>query len=199
LPASARSALKQWPLAVKIVRATRSGGQDVASGPLTTAGGSDTKGTVMKPILIALLTLALLSIASSQTTKPSEAERTKNDLMQLERDIGKANINSDYAFFERVEAEEFIFTDAGGGVTTKKQDLEGLKQPRLPSESLIAYDVDEMNVLLYDKMAIVTGRVTTKRMVTGTEVVSKSRFTDVFVWRQERWQLVAGHSSRIRQ
>jgi len=64
---------------------------------------------------------------------------------------------------------------------------------------LVAYDVDEMNVLLYDKTAVVTGRVTTKRMVKGAEVVSKSRFTDVFVWRQERWQLVAGHSSRIRQ
>jgi hypothetical protein len=25
----------------------------------------------------------------------------------------------------------------------------------------------------------------------------RSRFTDVFVWRDRRWQLVAGHSSRI--
>ena len=154
----------------------------------------------MKRIIVtALLTLALVSVASAQTAKLSEAERTKNDLMQLERDIGKANITNDYAFFERVEADEFIFTDAGGGITTKKQDLEGLKQPPNPDVKLIAYDVDEMNVMLYDKTAVVTGRVTTKRMVKGAEVVSKSRFTDVFVWRQERWQLVAGHSSRIRQ
>ena len=151
-------------------------------------------------LLVALLTLASLSIASGQPTqKLTKAERTKNYLMQLERDIGKANINRDYAFFDRVEADEFIFTDAGGGITTKKQDLEGLKQPPNPDVKLVAYDVDEMNVLLYDKTAVVTGRVTTKRMVKGAEVVSKSRFTDVFVWRQERWQLVAGHSSRIRQ
>src|SRR6267378_2611821 len=110
--------------------------------------------------------------------------------------VGARHRQSEYrqqlSFFERVEADEFIFTDAGGGVTTKKQDLEGLKQPANPDVKLIAYDVDEMNVLLYDKMAVVTGRVTTKRMVKGAEVVSKSRFTDVFVWRQERWQLVAG-------
>ena len=149
--------------------------------------------------VIAFLTLASLSAAVSQTPKLGEAERTRNDLMQLERDIGKANIASDYAFFDRVEAEEFIFTDAGGGITTKKQDLEGLKQPANPDVKLVAYDVDEMNVLLYDKTAVVTGRVTTKRMVKGTEAVSRSRFTDVFVWRQGRWQLVAGHSSRIRQ
>src|SRR5882762_11947753 len=95
---------------------------------------------------------------------------------QLERDIGKANIASDYAFFERVEADEFIFTDAGGSVTTKKQDLEGLKQPANPDVKLIAYDVDEMNVMLYDKTAVVTGRVTTKRMVKGAPVIVQSRF-----------------------
>jgi len=147
--------------------------------------------------VIALLSLALGTIALGQG-KTSQEDRTRNDLMQLERDIGKANIENDYAFFDRVEAEEFIFTDAGGGVTTKKQDLEGLKQPANPDVKLVAYDVDEMKVMLYDKTAVVTGRVTTKRMVKGAEVVSKSRFTDVFVWRQERWQLVAGHSSRIR-
>jgi len=147
-----------------------------------------------------LLILTLGSLAFSQTgnQKTSEEDRTRNDLMQLERDIGKANIENDYAFFDRVEAEEFMFTDAGGGVTTRKQDLEGLKQPANPDVKLVAYDVDEMKVMIYDKTAVVTGRVTTKRMVKGAPVIGQSRFTDVFVWRQARWQIVAGHSSRIR-
>lgn len=152
-----------------------------------------------RSLLIGLLTLALLSLASAQTPKLSKADRTRNELMQLERDIGKANINRDYAFFERVEADEFIFTDSGGGITTRKEDLEGVKQPPNPNFKLVAYDVDEMKVMLYDKLAVVTGRVTTKGLAKGTETVSRSRFTDVFVWRQGRWQLVAGHSSRIRQ
>ena len=151
--------------------------------------------------IIALVVLAATLHALGQTgkDKTSKADRIKSDLMQLERDIGKANINNDYAFFERVEAEEFLFTDANGGITTKKQDLEGLKQPPNPDAKLVAYDVDEMNVLLYDKTAVVTGRVTAKRIVKGTEVVGRTRFTDVFVWRDGRWQIVAGHSSRIRQ
>ena len=156
----------------------------------------------MKRIIVtALLVITSLASAFSQTSnkKVSKEERTRNDLMQLERDIGKANIDNDYAFFDRVEAEEFVFTDAGGGVTTKKQDLEGLKQPANPDVKLVAYDVDEMRVLLYDKTAVVTGRVTTKRLVESKEVIGQTRFTDVFVWRQGRWQIVAGHSSRIRQ
>lgn len=151
-------------------------------------------------MIIALLTVATVSVAFSQTSKPKgdEGERTRQALMQLERDIGKANIDSDYAFFDRVEAEEFVFTDAGGGVTNKKQDLEGLKQTPNTDVKLVAYDVDDMNVRLYDKIAVVTGRVTTKRLVKGQTMISQSRFTDVFVWREGRWQIVAGHSSRIR-
>lgn len=153
----------------------------------------------MRMCILALLILSFQAVGFSQTTKLAKAERTKNDLMLLERDIGKANINRDYAFFERVEAEEFVFTDSGGGVTTRKQDLEGVKQPPNPNFKLASYEVDDMNVMLYEKMAVVTGRVTTKGLAKGTEIVSRSRFTDVFVWRQGRWQLVAGHSSRIRQ
>ena len=153
-----------------------------------------------RTMIITLLTLAAASVVFSQTSKPKgdEEERTRQALMQLERDIGKANIDSDYAFFDRVEAEEFVFTDAGGGVTNKKQDLEGLKQTPNTDVKLVAYDVDDMNVRLYDKTAVVTGRVTTKRLVKAQTMTSQSRFTDVFVWREGRWQIVAGHSSRIR-
>ncbi len=149
-----------------------------------------------RTITLGLIILAAVSVALGQADK-KEAQ-AKLDLMQLERNIGKANIENDYAFFDRVEAEEFVFTDAGGGVTTKKQDLEGLKQPPNPDVKLTAYDVDDMSVRLYDKIAVVTGRVTTKRLVKGQAMTSLSRFTDVFLWRDGRWQLVAGHSSRIR-
>ena len=153
-----------------------------------------------RTMIVALLTVAAASVSFSQTSKQKadEEERARQALMQLERDIGKANIDSDYAFFDRVEAEEFIFTDAGGGLTNKKQDLEGLKAPPNPDVKLAAYDVDEMKVRLYDKTAVVTGRVTTKRLAKGQTMTSQSRFTDVFVWREGRWQIVAGHSSRIR-
>ena len=150
-----------------------------------------------RTITLVLITLATAFAVFSQIYK--KEEQIKLDLMQLERDIGKANINADYAFFDRVEAEEFIFTDAAGGVTTKKQDLEGLKQPPNPDVKLVAYDVDDMSVRLYDKTAVVTGRVTTKRLIKGEASATQSRFTDVFVWREKRWQLVAGHSSRIRK
>ena len=157
---------------------------------------------MMKRLLIIVSLSALTpTFTAGQTTKKtsSKEERTKNGLMQLERDIGKANVNRDYGFFERVEADEFIFTDSGGGTTNRKQDLEGVKAPANPDSKLLSYEVDDMKVLLYGQTAVVTGRSTLKGLNKGQEWTSQSRFTDVFVWRQNRWQIVAGHSSRVRQ
>lgn len=154
---------------------------------------------ILASLILAVCVSAQVSAESRQKghSKVSDADQTKQALMQLERDIGKANIDRDYAFFDRVEADEFIFTGADGSLLNKQEDLKGLKEPANPDAALLAYDVDEMNVLLYEKTAVVTGRVTTKRRYKGVESSSQSRFTDVFVWRDGRWQIVAGHSSRL--
>src|SRR3954447_26541118 len=113
-----------------------------------------------KSTLAVLLLIVITStFASSQTAKKSSSqeERAKNELMQLERDIGKANVQRDYAFFERVEADEFIFTDSGGGVTAKKEDLASVRAPANPDSKLLSYDVDDLKVMLYGKTAVVTG------------------------------------------
>jgi hypothetical protein len=152
------------------------------------------------PLIIALTLIASLS-ALAQTsvkTESSKDARAREELMQLERDIGRANVNRDYAFFERVEADGFIFTDSGGGITTKKEDLESVKAPSNPDSKLLSYEVDEMKVMLYGKTAVVTGRSTLKGINKGQEWTGQSRFTDVFIRRDNRRQIVAGHSSRIR-
>ena len=117
--------------------------------------------------------------------------------MQIERDIGHANVRRDKAFFELLEAEEFIFTDSIGGLTNKAEDVGSFDKPAGETK-LISYVPDEMKVNVYGGTAVVTGRVTSTYRGPKGEAVIRSRFTDVFVRRKGRWQLVAGHSSRIR-
>jgi hypothetical protein len=156
----------------------------------------------MKRILVVVvLAMAVSSVAQGQGVSKKASgkdERSRQELMQLERDIGRANVARDYAFFERVEADEFVFTDSGGAVTTKKEDLESVRTPANPDSRLISYDVDELKVMLYGKTAVVWGRSMLKGINKGQEWTGQSRFTDVFVWRDNRWQIAAGHSSRIR-
>lgn len=153
---------------------------------------------ILKILLASAAILMAGFSAFAQTSKPDKLSRDQAALMQLERDIGQANIKRDKAFFERVEADEFIFTDSGGGTTTKAEDVASLDKP--PGEfRLVSYDVDQMKVSIYGKTAVVTGLVTSTYNGGGRESVIRTRFTDTFVKRDGRWQIVAGHSSRIRE
>lgn len=147
----------------------------------------------MKHFGYGFLILLMFGAVASAQTKQSKIEA---ELMQLERDIGAANIRRDKAFFELTEADEFIFTDSSGGTTTKAEDVASLDKPA-GEFRLVSYEVDEMKVFVYGKTAVVTGRVTSVLRGKDREATVKSRFTDVFVRRDGRWQIVAGHSSRI--
>jgi ketosteroid isomerase-like protein len=150
----------------------------------------------MKTLRIAaLLLLAGSLFAQKQNKPPGTPDEIKNDLIRIEQEIGRANLDCDFKYFDRVEAEEFIFTDAAGSVTDKKQDMAGEKDCHRSNGT---YDVDDTAVRLYGQTAVVTGRVTvTRKNDEGKTLTRRTRFTDVFVWRDGRWQLVAGHSSRI--
>ena len=59
------------------------------------------------------------------------------------------------------------------------------------------FDLDEVRILLNGNTAVVNARTTFHGMKDGQPITSKGRFTDVLVWRDGRWQIVAGHNSRI--
>ncbi|HEY4678459.1 MAG TPA: nuclear transport factor 2 family protein [Candidatus Angelobacter sp.] len=146
-------------------------------------------------LAVLLLVLAGSLFAQQQNTPPGTPGQIKDELIHIEHEIGRANLQCDYHYFEKIEAEEFIFTDASGNVSNKRQDLAGEKDCH---KSDATYDIDDTDVRLYPTSAVVTGRVTiTRKDKEGKVVKRQSRFTDVFVWRDATWQLVAGHSSRI--
>ena len=150
----------------------------------------------MKNLLAAILLIFTGHLfAQGRNTPPGTPGEMKNDLLQIEREIGRANLDCDYKYFDQVEGEDFIFTDAAGTVSSKKQDMAGEKDCRKTEGK---YDLDNAEVRLFGNTAVVTGRITIVHKNKEEKLVTRrSRFTDVFVWRDGRWELVAGHSSRI--
>ena len=122
------------------------------------------------------------------------AAQARQQIIALEDRIGQANFDCDYKFFAEVEADEFIFTDANGGITTRAEDLAGESSCKRTAGT---YALSDVRVTLYGDAAVFNAIATTTTMRDGTPVERKQRFTDVLVWRSARWQLVAGHSSRI--
>src|SRR5580704_1692581 len=132
------------------------------------------------------LTSALLVHAQTSGPKGSP-QGIRDELIGIERAIGRANLDCDFKYFDHIEADDFVFTDASGNLSNKQDDLAGEKDCHKFAGS---YDLDQTEVRVYASTAVVTSRVTiagTGR--DGKPVNHRSRFTDVFVWRDGRWQL----------
>ena len=76
---------------------------------------------------------------------------------------------------------------------TKAQDLARVKNSSTASPSVLS----DMKVHVYGDTAVVTGVNTTNWTADGKQVVGPIRFTDVFVKREGRWQVVASHGSKV--
>jgi ketosteroid isomerase-like protein len=141
-------------------------------------------------MIITLMAVATLSLAQQGDTT------LLRELVQIENEIARANRECDYKYFAYIEAEEFMFTDASGGVTNKQQDLATEKDCR---KADYRSEIDEPRLLRYGDVAILNARSSVfLQNREGQAVVRRNRFTDVFVRRAGRWQLVvSGHSSRI--
>ena len=121
-------------------------------------------------------------------------EQRKKEIEQLERDIVQANFDCNYDLFRRVEADEFLFTDPKGNIITRADDLAGEKDCQKREAT---FELSDIHLNVYADTAVFNARLAIHRMKEGQPITSNSRFTDVLVWRDNRWQLVAGHSSRI--
>lgn len=155
----------------------------------------------MKRILVAtVLTLFAVPLALGQTSgkrssqNMNQSSSVEQDLRKLEQEWNGAEVSKDRKFFERTLAPNFIHTGRRGMVRNKQQFMELIMEPGDGTEII---SMDEVKVYVYGDAAVLNGRNTAKDR--NNNVTSQWRFTDVFVRRSGRWQVVASHSSGIEQ
>jgi len=145
--------------------------------------------------IVPVVALALLPAGVLAQQPDAVPDAVHRDVLALEQRIGQANFDCDYRFFAEVEGAEFIFTGPTGRLTTRSEDLAGEKdcKPRTGS-----YQLDEVRMMGYGDVVVFNAVAITKTTsAAGEERTGRQRFTDVLVRRNGRWQLVAGHSSRM--
>jgi ketosteroid isomerase-like protein len=131
--------------------------------------------------------VARAQASSGQSTKDTKSGGVEEHLMKLERDGIEAMKRNDISFMENLEAPDFLFIDPGGMVHTRDEDLAIARSGDLKIESM---NIDEMKVRVYGDTAVVTGQSTVKGMFKTQDISGKYRWTDVFVKRNGKWQLV---------
>jgi ketosteroid isomerase-like protein len=141
--------------------------------------------------------VGLAFAASVLTASPVDAQGVQSDqdiLMQLERDWDAAFHRHDVAFIEGILADEFIATYDNGVRADKARELE-LAADR--SQQIEASSLDEFIVKTYRDTAVVWFTLHLAGTSQGRPLNLTLRYTDVWVFRDARWQCVSSHSTRL--
>ena len=157
----------------------------------------------MKRILPLIAVVFVASLLHGQTNNPQTASRgepikveVEQELQALEQTWADAVKHQDVGKIDRIQAEEYVFTDPAGRLWTKARALETVKSGGLAIDS---FELSDVKIRLYDKTAVVTLRVVWNGQSNGVDISGPQRMTDVFVKRDGRWQCVASQATCIPQ
>jgi ketosteroid isomerase-like protein len=138
-----------------------------------------------------VITLLAVSIHQSALAQ-SAAEK---DVLQFERDACTAFLDADAAALERVLTDDFSLTLSNGVVSTRADEINDFRSGKVHYDVFVNYD---MKARVYsDNTAVVLGKTHVKGTSEGKPFDRVLQFTDTLVKREGRWQLAAGHVSRL--
>lgn len=145
------------------------------------------------------LLLFILSAAANATAHESSPGRSsaEQEVRQLERAWLDAYEKFDADAMDRIVAEDFAITFPNGNMQTKPQLMKMLRGPKPASVSAPRIFTEDVQARVYGNTVILRGRVITEMQKDGQAQRQESRYTDIYVQTDGRWQVVASHLSLL--
>ena len=141
----------------------------------------------MKALTLAVAAAAVLLAAAASADDLESVTR-------LDRDISVATWTADSVWFEENLADEYVLITPTGAIKSKRDVIRELATPGMKMEPFEPFDVQ---VRMYGDTAVVTGRMRQRFVLGGIRYANDLRYTDVYVKRKGRWQLVSAHASTV--
>ena len=141
-----------------------------------------------------MLSIAGGADAQQATSDGSSAEQA---VRQLERAWLDAYEKFDAEAMDRIVADDFAITFPNGKMQTKEQLMKMIRGPKPPSMSPPRLFTEDVQARVYGDTVILRGRVITEMQKDGQPQREASRYTDVYVQTNGRWQVVASHLSAL--
>lgn len=117
------------------------------------------------------------------------------DILHVEQHLQQAMMKNDVATLERLLHDELMFTDFTGTVVGKREDLDGHASGSMQITE-IAF-VEPPVIRLYGETAIATVKAHVKGIYQGTPSAGFYRYLRVWLFQEDRWQVVAGNISVV--
>jgi ketosteroid isomerase-like protein len=135
----------------------------------------------------------LLSITPSMVVA-QRASGGVDEVRQAARQYLDARLANDTAAIRRLLSDDFVSINSNGTLGDRAAAM------RLPTnvtpngEEIQAFELDSVEVRVYGTTAIMIGA---RRVRIGGLLHPGVRFTSVFLWRDDRWQLATTHATDI--
>jgi ketosteroid isomerase-like protein len=127
---------------------------------------------------------------------PADDTADASKLIALENAWNQAQLHHDAKALNNLVSDAFVYTDYDGTVMNKAEFLADMKDPDYRA-SLIAND--EARVISYPNAAIVVGTYHTKGTYKRQPFEHYGRFTDTWLFQNNKWQCVASHTNLIKK
>ena len=137
-------------------------------------------------LMVLLLASATAFGQSAKVLSPAEQEVRK-----LERAWLDAYEKHDVTSMTSIVADDFTITFADGGMQTKSQIVESLKRPA----GSMKFRTENVQSRAYGDVVILIGLVISEWKQGDKDMSDRSRYTDTYVKRNGKWQVVASHLS----
>ena len=143
-------------------------------------------------IFLLLLLSSLLVVRGGANDVTADASK----LIALENAWNQAQLHHDAKALNNLVSDGFVYTDYDGTVMNKAEFLADLKDPNYHA-TLIAND--EARVISYTNAAIVVGTYHSKGTYKRQPFDHYGRFTDTWLYQNNKWQCVASHTNLIKK
>ena len=167
----------------------------VSDGRSVCLGFSENRGKSMAKrafIFLFLLLTGLLMTRGGAKDVSADASR----LIALENAWNQAQLHHDAKAVSDLVSDGFVYTDYDGTVMNKGEFLADLKDPDYRA-TLIANE--DARVISYTNAAIVVGTYHSRGTYKRQPFDHYGRFTDTWLYQNNKWQCVASHTNLIRK
>lgn len=123
-----------------------------------------------------------------------QLDKAVKEILEAEQSLKQAILGRDIATLDRLLSDDVIFTNHLGQLISKEQDLDTYRAGNLIVED---FDASDINVRVYGTTAVVTLLVKIRLKYKMQAIEGAYRYTRVYLNQQERWQIVAAHSTAI--
>lgn len=141
--------------------------------------------------LCAVLCVCAVFGMAQQRAKPSGEE---GRIIALESAWDQAEQNKDAAAVASLLADDLVYVDYDGSISTKEQFLADIRSADITGEQI---NNEGVTVHLYNNVAVSTGIYRDKGIEKGKPFQRRGRFTNVWLNRNGKWECIASQSTLI--